>query len=407
MPPLTPLAAAVLRVGAARSGCSRSGAATGDGALFLAREFPRARVRGVDRSEEAVRRAAGPGRPRPRGPGRLQASAAARRCPSPTTTSTWSPRSTRRRRRPRRRGCCGPAATWSLAYSGAAPGAARLGGRAAALAPRAAPASSRWGRRRPATAASLSPACGGADRAAPPTRLQAHGHRGDAAGAAGQPVLGRRQGAEAAAAGRGGARRPPGRVPGAAHEEPRARGRAGAARGRGRRGAGGDERRRADRRDRRRHGRRRDAAGDRPRRPRQRPRPGARHPRPSPRRRSRSLLAGHSRRIDVGEANGKRFLGIVSVGFDSEANRLANETTSCAATSSTPTPPLRTLVGWKPARFTIAVDDERIRLSGYSVSVANSRAYGGGMYIAPDAELDDGEFDIVADRRGRQAALPG
>ena len=32
------------------------------------------------------------------------------------------------------------------------------------------------------------------------------------------------------------------------------------------------------------------------------------------------------RRIDVGEANGKRFLGIVSVGFDSEANRLANET---------------------------------------------------------------------------------
>jgi diacylglycerol kinase family enzyme len=29
------------------------------------------------------------------------------------------------------------------------------------------------------------------------------------------------------------------------------------------------------------------------------------------------VLAGHSRRIDVGEANGKRFLGIVSVGFDS------------------------------------------------------------------------------------------
>ncbi len=36
------------------------------------------------------------------------------------------------------------------------------------------------------------------------------------------------------------------------------------------------------------------------------------------------------------------------------------------------------------------------RLSGYSVSVANNKAYGGGMYIAPDARLDDGEFDIVA-----------
>ena len=68
---------------------------------------------------------------------------------------------------------------------------------------------------------------------------------------------------------------------------------------------------------------------------------------------------------------------------------------------------LRTLVGWKPARFTIRVDDERDRFSGYSVSVANNRAFGGGMYIAPDAELDDGEFDIVTDRRGRQAALRG
>ena len=27
--------------------------------------------------------------------------------------------------------------------------------------------------------------------------------------------------------------------------------------------------------------------------------------------------------------------------------------------------------------------------------VANNKAYGGGMYIAPDAELDDGEFDVV------------
>ena len=120
-----------------------------------------------------------------------------------------------------------------------------------------------------------------------------------------------------------------------------------------------------------------------------------------------TLFSGHSRRIDVGEANGKRFLGIVSVGFDSEANRLANETQFLRGNLVYAYAALRTLIGWKPARFTIRVDDERIRLSGYSVSVANNSAFGGGMYIAPDAELDDGEFDIVADRRGRQAALRG
>src|ERR1051326_1171423 len=107
------------------------------------------------------------------------------------------------------------------------------------------------------------------------------------------------------------------------------------------------------------------------------------------------LAAGEERRIDVGEANGKRFLGIVSVGLDSEANRLANETRLLRGHLVYAYAALRALIGWKPGRFTIRVDEERYRFTGYSISVANNRAFGGGMYIAPDAELDDGEFDIV------------
>jgi YegS/Rv2252/BmrU family lipid kinase len=108
------------------------------------------------------------------------------------------------------------------------------------------------------------------------------------------------------------------------------------------------------------------------------------------------LLGGETRLIDVGEVNGKRFLGIVSVGFDSEANRVANETQFLRGNLVYAFAALRTLVRWKPARFTVRVDDERHRFSGYSISVANSRAFGGGMFIAPDAELDDGCFDVVA-----------
>jgi YegS/Rv2252/BmrU family lipid kinase len=108
------------------------------------------------------------------------------------------------------------------------------------------------------------------------------------------------------------------------------------------------------------------------------------------------LAAGHTRRIDVGEANGKRFLGIVSVGFDSEANKLANETGLLRGNLVYAYAALRTLLGWRPVRFTLQIGEERLRLTGYSVSVANSRAFGGGMFIAPDAELDDGEFDVVA-----------
>jgi YegS/Rv2252/BmrU family lipid kinase len=108
-----------------------------------------------------------------------------------------------------------------------------------------------------------------------------------------------------------------------------------------------------------------------------------------------ALAVGRTRRIDVGEVNGKRFLGIVSVGFDSEANRLANETKWLRGNLVYAYAGVRTLLGWKPARFTIRVDEERTRLTGYSVSVANSQAFGGGMFIAPDADLADGEFDVV------------
>jgi YegS/Rv2252/BmrU family lipid kinase len=108
------------------------------------------------------------------------------------------------------------------------------------------------------------------------------------------------------------------------------------------------------------------------------------------------VLAGHSRTIDVGEANGKRFLGIASVGFDSECNRIANETHFLRGNLVYAYSMPRTLIGWKPARFTIADGGERKRISGYFVAVANNSVYGGGMYIAPDAKLDDGEFDVVS-----------
>jgi ubiquinone/menaquinone biosynthesis C-methylase UbiE len=52
-PPLTPLAAAVLHVGTPER-VLQVACGEGDGALFLAREFPTARVRGIDADSEKV-----------------------------------------------------------------------------------------------------------------------------------------------------------------------------------------------------------------------------------------------------------------------------------------------------------------------------------------------------------------
>ena len=107
------------------------------------------------------------------------------------------------------------------------------------------------------------------------------------------------------------------------------------------------------------------------------------------------LAAGETRTIDVGEANGQRFLGIASVGFDSECNRIANETKLIKGRFVYAYSVPRALAAWKPARFTLRIGEENMRFSGWSVAAANSSTFGGGMRVAPDASLDDGEFDIV------------
>jgi 23S rRNA (guanine745-N1)-methyltransferase len=54
---LTALAIAILRVPGSPERVLEVGCGDGDGVLFLAREYPAARVRGVDRDPEAIRRA--------------------------------------------------------------------------------------------------------------------------------------------------------------------------------------------------------------------------------------------------------------------------------------------------------------------------------------------------------------
>jgi YegS/Rv2252/BmrU family lipid kinase len=108
-----------------------------------------------------------------------------------------------------------------------------------------------------------------------------------------------------------------------------------------------------------------------------------------------TLAAGHRRRIDVGEANGERFLCIASCGFDSDANRIANETKVVSGALVYAFAALKALWQWKPAQFTVVVDGAETVASGYSVVVANSQAYGGGMFVAPQAVLDDGLLDVV------------
>jgi YegS/Rv2252/BmrU family lipid kinase len=119
-----------------------------------------------------------------------------------------------------------------------------------------------------------------------------------------------------------------------------------------------------------------------------------------------ALLAhGVPRTIDLGEArpadggSGRAFMGIASLGFDSEANRLANAAPSRLGNLAYVYGALRALATWRSARFALTVRSggavERLESVGYTVAVANSGTYGGGMMLAPHARLDDGLLDVV------------
>ena len=114
---------------------------------------------------------------------------------------------------------------------------------------------------------------------------------------------------------------------------------------------------------------------------------------------ARLAVEGEERLLDVANVEGTPFMGIASVGFDSEANRVANEAKLVRGNAVYLYALLRTLVTWKPATFTVTVDGERHEMTGYTVAVGNSTTYGGGMNILPQAELDDGKLDVMLAKR--------
>jgi YegS/Rv2252/BmrU family lipid kinase len=116
-----------------------------------------------------------------------------------------------------------------------------------------------------------------------------------------------------------------------------------------------------------------------------------------------TVAAGFARPVDVGlvtdaDGVGRAFIGIASVGFDSDANRIANQAPAFLGGQVYAYGALRALISWRPVRFEIELDPpgERHSFTGYTVAAANSSAYGGGMRMAPAAPLDDGLLEVIA-----------
>lgn len=107
------------------------------------------------------------------------------------------------------------------------------------------------------------------------------------------------------------------------------------------------------------------------------------------------FINGKETLIDMGLANGRSFLTICSLGLESMAMKIVQSAKIIKGRFLYTYAGFRTLPSWKPADFKITIDGTAREHTGYTVAIANTPSYGGGMRLAPHASLKDGLLDIV------------
>ncbi len=118
------------------------------------------------------------------------------------------------------------------------------------------------------------------------------------------------------------------------------------------------------------------------------------------------LASGRVRRIDVGRVECVDLSGLhwqgwfvneASVGLSANVTRQVDRMTQrFGGTVAFGLAAARSILEHRPAQMCVRVDDKRVHEGGTTlVAVANGHCFGGGMQIAPNAELDDGRLDIV------------
>lgn len=114
-----------------------------------------------------------------------------------------------------------------------------------------------------------------------------------------------------------------------------------------------------------------------------------------PREACRVVLGGRPRPIDLGRVDGRYFINVAGAGFDAEICRMINEDLRWARGATAYfLATIATLFRYAPAPMTIVMDGREVKAEAMLVAVANGKYYGGGMKIAPQAEIDDGLFDV-------------
>lgn len=112
-------------------------------------------------------------------------------------------------------------------------------------------------------------------------------------------------------------------------------------------------------------------------------------------RRALDLIAKqHISTIDCCEANGRVFFCTCGVGFDAAVSqKFANEKRRGSLTYIKNT--IEEYLSYKPEPYELLVDNQTIKEKAFLVACGNASQYGNNAFIAPHANIQDGQMDIT------------
>ncbi len=117
-------------------------------------------------------------------------------------------------------------------------------------------------------------------------------------------------------------------------------------------------------------------------------------------------LDGPVRRVDLGRAGGEWFALYAGAGFDSAVSATADRQARWLPASLTYVlATLRTLAWFRPPHAELEWDGGRFEGEVMFATACNAPRFGGGMLIAPAAQMADGLLDLVIVRRVSKPAL--
>lgn len=109
---------------------------------------------------------------------------------------------------------------------------------------------------------------------------------------------------------------------------------------------------------------------------------------------ARAIAAGATRLLDAGEVNGRFFANGVGLGFDGAVAEAAARVRYLKGFAAYLWSVFAVLREWENFELTVTADGRTISGQAFLAAVANGPRSGGGFLLAPDAQPDDGLFDV-------------